>query len=438
MALKRFVNGADGEFFFQKRAPESRPDWIETVELSFPSGRTADEIVLSDAAAAGLDRQPRLHRPQSASGARGRPRPPRRAARRSRPGSRAWRGTHDPARWRSSPARCSTTIGLVGWPKTSGSRGIHINVRIEPRWTFDRGAPCGAGTCARGGAPRARRWPPASGGRRSATASSSTTTRTPRTAPWPPRTRFDRCPTRGCRCRSTWDAGARRGAGRLHAGHGPGASTPATATRTPASTGASGSLDALLELSARHEAEGLGDAPWPPNYGSRRASRRASSRRASAATPAITTRRGKDGSPPPEVVAPRAPPSPPATPRRPAHRWQGSVPSPTGRRRSRRSGDGDRAGPDEGRGATPVSSAGRPATRRPPPPGAGRRPRDAMRGRSNAWYRLRLNLTARAGGCARRRSALDPDAAPDDGSNLSDDERAAWLAGRRPGRRADP
>src|SRR3954449_320626 len=50
MALKRFVNGAAGEFFFQKRAPESRPAWIETVELSFPSGRTADEIVLRDAA----------------------------------------------------------------------------------------------------------------------------------------------------------------------------------------------------------------------------------------------------------------------------------------------------------------------------------------------------------------------------------------------------
>ncbi|MEJ7754155.1 MAG: hypothetical protein WKF38_03130, partial [Candidatus Limnocylindrales bacterium] len=50
MALKRFVNGADAEPFFQKRAPENRPDWIETVELSFPSGRTADEIVLRDAA----------------------------------------------------------------------------------------------------------------------------------------------------------------------------------------------------------------------------------------------------------------------------------------------------------------------------------------------------------------------------------------------------
>src|ERR687887_2458663 len=50
MALKRFVNGAEGEAFFQKRAPASRPEWIETIELSFPSGRTADEIVVRDAA----------------------------------------------------------------------------------------------------------------------------------------------------------------------------------------------------------------------------------------------------------------------------------------------------------------------------------------------------------------------------------------------------
>src|ERR1700690_2156768 len=49
MALKRFVDGAAGDFFFQKRAPASRPDWIETVELSFPSGRTADEVVVRDA-----------------------------------------------------------------------------------------------------------------------------------------------------------------------------------------------------------------------------------------------------------------------------------------------------------------------------------------------------------------------------------------------------
>src|SRR5437879_8368839 len=50
MALKRFVNGAEGEAFFQKRAPTSRPEWIETVELSFPSARTAEELVVSDGA----------------------------------------------------------------------------------------------------------------------------------------------------------------------------------------------------------------------------------------------------------------------------------------------------------------------------------------------------------------------------------------------------
>src|SRR6266436_7978798 len=50
MALKRFVNGAEGEAFFQKRAPASRPGWIETVVLSFPSGRTAEEVVVRDPA----------------------------------------------------------------------------------------------------------------------------------------------------------------------------------------------------------------------------------------------------------------------------------------------------------------------------------------------------------------------------------------------------
>src|SRR5687768_16498736 len=49
--LVRYPNGIDGEFFYQKRAPESRPDWIEVVELKFPSGRTAEEVVPRDAAA---------------------------------------------------------------------------------------------------------------------------------------------------------------------------------------------------------------------------------------------------------------------------------------------------------------------------------------------------------------------------------------------------
>src|SRR4051794_2270992 len=135
MALKRFVNGAAGEFFFQKRAPESRPAWIETVELSFPSGRTADEIVLRDAAQLAwiinlgcIDLNPH----------------PVRADDLDHPDE--LRVDLDPVpgiEWEQITRVALVTrqvledAGLVGWPKTSGSRGIHINVRIEPRWSFD-------------------------------------------------------------------------------------------------------------------------------------------------------------------------------------------------------------------------------------------------------------------------------------------------------------
>jgi len=135
MALKRFVNGAEGEFFFQKRAPESRPDWIETVELSFPSGRTADEIVLRDVAQLAwiinlgcIDLNPH----------------PVRAEDLDHPDE--LRVDLDPVpgiEWEQITRVALVTkgvledVGLVGWPKTSGSRGVHVNVRIEPRWTFD-------------------------------------------------------------------------------------------------------------------------------------------------------------------------------------------------------------------------------------------------------------------------------------------------------------
>ena len=135
MALKRFVNGAEGEAFFQKRARERGRDWVETVELSFPSGRTADEIVVRDAAAAGLGRQPGLHRPEPAPGSGGRPRPSRRAA--GGPGPDAGRGVDAGPRVALVASEVLADFGLRGWPKTSGSRGIHIYVRIEPRWTFD-------------------------------------------------------------------------------------------------------------------------------------------------------------------------------------------------------------------------------------------------------------------------------------------------------------
>jgi DNA ligase D-like protein (predicted polymerase) len=134
MALKRYVNGIEGEFFFQKRAPKSRPDWIETVELSFPSGRTADEIVVTDAAqlawivnlgcvdlnphpirARDLDHPDELR--VDLDPVRGVP----------------WAQVRDVAMVAKETLE---DLGLQGWPKTSGSRGLHIYCRIEPRWTF--------------------------------------------------------------------------------------------------------------------------------------------------------------------------------------------------------------------------------------------------------------------------------------------------------------
>src|SRR5437870_3158551 len=134
MAMKRFVNGAESTPFFQKRVPDSRPDWIETVELSYPSGRTASEIVVRDAAQLTwvinlgcIDLNPH----------------PVRAEDVDRPDE--LRVDLDPIRgvpWSDVRAVALVTrevledFGLVGWPKTSGSRGFHVYSRIEPRWTF--------------------------------------------------------------------------------------------------------------------------------------------------------------------------------------------------------------------------------------------------------------------------------------------------------------
>jgi bifunctional non-homologous end joining protein LigD len=132
MALKRFVNGAEGEPFFQKRVPNNAPEWIETVRLSYPSGGVADEIVVRDAAVLAwvvnlgcIDLNPH----------------PVRAEDIDRPDE--LRVDLDPIRgvgW-SQVREVAMVVkavlddfGLVGWPKTSGSRGFHIFCRIEPRW----------------------------------------------------------------------------------------------------------------------------------------------------------------------------------------------------------------------------------------------------------------------------------------------------------------
>src|SRR5438552_10834613 len=133
--LVRYPNGIDGEFFFQKRAPERRPDWLEVAELKFPSGRSAEELVPRDAAALAwmanlgcLELHPH----------------PVRAEDLEHPDE--LRVDLDPVpgvKWAqvrevAGVARAALEdLGLIGWPKTSGKRGIHIYVRIAQRWSFD-------------------------------------------------------------------------------------------------------------------------------------------------------------------------------------------------------------------------------------------------------------------------------------------------------------
>src|SRR5262245_50281734 len=134
IVLKRFVNGAEGEAFYQKRAPEKRPEWLRTVTLSFPSGRVAEEIVVDDAAglawivnlgcielhphavrASDLDRPDELRIDLDPG-----------------PGVE-WA---DVRRVAMEAKALLEEMGLRGWPKTSGSRGLHVNARIEQKWSF--------------------------------------------------------------------------------------------------------------------------------------------------------------------------------------------------------------------------------------------------------------------------------------------------------------
>src|SRR4051812_15664086 len=134
IVLKRFVDGAEGEPFYQKRAPDKRPPWLRTVTLSFPSGRTAEEVVVDDAAGLAwvvnlgcIELHPH----------------PVRAGDLEHPDE--LRVDLDPGpgvewpdvrRVAMEVKALLEELGLTGWPKTSGSRGMHVNARIEPRWTF--------------------------------------------------------------------------------------------------------------------------------------------------------------------------------------------------------------------------------------------------------------------------------------------------------------
>src|SRR3954469_10571291 len=260
--LVRYPNGVGGKFFFQKRAPESRLPWIEVVSLSFPSGRTAEEVVPRDAATllwmanlACLELHPH----------------PVRARDLDHPDE--LRVDLDPVpgvKW-SQVRRVAclaeetlASLGLVGWPKTSGKRGMHICVRIHPRWTYDevrraalalareieRRAPTLATT---------KWWKEEREGvfidynqnARDRTVAAAYSVRpTPNAQVSAPLT-WSEVPEAepGDFTLATMPRRFKR-VGDRHEG----------IDETPCS------LEGLLEMAARHEREGQGDAPWPPHY----------------------------------------------------------------------------------------------------------------------------------------------------------------------------
>ena len=262
IVLKRYVQGAEGEPFYQKRAPEPHPDWIETVELRFPSGRTAREVVARDAAQllwivnlGCIDLNPHpvraddLEHPDEL-----------RVDLDPGPGV-AW---DDVRRVGMVVRDVLEERGLRGWPKTSGSRGMHVNVRLERLWSFDQV-------------------------RRAALAlAREVEQRVPdlATSKWWKEERHgvfldynqnakDRTVASAWSVRATPDA---RVSMPLEWDEvpecDPAAFTLVTAPARLAERGdaaagmdeAAGSLDGLLELSAEQEKAGLGDAPWPPHY----------------------------------------------------------------------------------------------------------------------------------------------------------------------------
>ena len=260
--LVRYPNGTKGEFFYQKRAPDSRPDWIEVVALSFPSGRTAEEVVPRDAAAlawmanlACLELHPHPVRAEDLD------HPDELRADLDPVPGVEWPQIRQVARVVEATLR---DFGLVGWPKTSGSRGLHVCVRIEPKWTFHqvRRAALALAREVERRAPQlatSKWWKEERHGvfvdynqnAKDRTVASAYSVR--------PR------PDARVSAPLAWDEVDECE---------PGDFTLVTMPSRVAALGdrhagideAPGDLDALLELSARHEREGQGDAPWPPQY----------------------------------------------------------------------------------------------------------------------------------------------------------------------------
>ncbi len=262
LVLKRFVHGADAEPFYQKRAPADRPPWLRAVTLAFPSGRTAEEVVLDDAAgiawAVNLGSF-ELHPHPVRAGDLDHP-DELRVDLDPGPGV----GWEDVRQVALEVQALLAEVGLRGWPKTSGSRGMHVNVRIAPEWSFDQV-------------------------RRAALAlSRAVERRAPRLASskWWKEERHgvfldynqnakDRTTCAGYSIRPLPDArvSAPLGWEEVPACE-PADFTVATMPARFAAIGdphaamdeAAGTLEGLLEMAARDEAGGLGDAPWPPHF----------------------------------------------------------------------------------------------------------------------------------------------------------------------------
>jgi DNA ligase D-like protein (predicted polymerase) len=262
VVLKRFVNGAEGEAFYQKRAPSKRPAWLRTITLAFPSGRTAQEVVIDDAAGLAWIVNLgciELHPHPVRSGDLDHP-DELRVDLDPCPGV-SWADVRTVALEVKSLLE---EMGLQGWPKTSGSRGIHVNVRIHPRWTFleVRRAALALSRAVERRAP--------------ALASSK----------WWKEERHgvfldynqnakDRTTCSAYSVRPLPDA---RVSTPLHWHEVPDCEpadfTVLTIPKRFAQLGdphahidaAPGSLEKLLELAAQDEAAGLGDAPWPPHF----------------------------------------------------------------------------------------------------------------------------------------------------------------------------
>jgi DNA ligase D-like protein (predicted polymerase) len=281
IVLKRFVEGAEGEVFYQKRAPSSRPAWLRTVTLSFPSGRTAEEVVVDDPAGLAWIVNLgciELHPHPVRSGALEHP-DELRVDLDPGPGV-AW---EDVRRVALEVKALLDELGLVGWPKTSGSRGFHVLVRIHPRWTFDdvRRAALALSREIERRAPKlatSKWWKEERHGvflDYNQNAKDRTTCSAYSVRP---------LPDARVSMPLAWDEVPNCD---------PSDFTVATAPRRFAELGdrhaaidaAPGSLEPLLALAARDEAAGLGDAPWPPHFakGEREATRVAPSRAKGAA-----------------------------------------------------------------------------------------------------------------------------------------------------------